>query len=215
MQNAPDVRGPTDPYTLPSAPLGLVPQARTPPESKPRRRLTEQQIEELARLKPFLETMVRLAHMEYAMDDLVQTGVYQLVRAWSDPDFVLDREDGGRAFARKVMRDVVADAARANDRDLSSPVDEFPAEIPVAPDEGEHVRADRLRSIDRLLRDTLPVKLYPVGRLAIIEGLKQGEIARCLNLDRHTVARRYEKVRKALKAHKDTVHDEVLGDVTS
>ncbi|MEV4227712.1 sigma-70 family RNA polymerase sigma factor [Streptomyces bobili] len=215
MRNAPDVRGPTDPHDLSSTPQGPVPQARTSPETKPRRRLTEQQVEELQRLKPFLEGMVRLAHMEYLMDDLVQTGVLQLVRAWSNPDFVLDRQDGGRAFARKVMRDVIADAARANDRDLSSPVDEFPVEVSVEPDEGEHVLDDRLKSIDKFLAAKLPEKLYQVGRLAIIEGLKQSEIARCLNIERHTVARRYEKVREALEVYRDTVHDEVLGDVTS
>lgn len=203
MHNAPDVRGPTDPRDLPS-----------PPKAEHRRRLTEEQVEELRRLKPSLEWIVRQSRMEYQMEDLVQTCVVQLVRAWSKPDFVLDRQDGGRAFARKVMRDVIADAARSNDRDLSSPVDAFP-EVPVAPDEGAHVSADRLRSIDKFLASVLPEKLYQVGRLTIVEGLSQSEISDYLDIDRHTVARRYKKVREALELYKDTIHDEVLGDVTN
>ncbi|QXE35525.1 sigma-70 family RNA polymerase sigma factor [Streptomyces sp. GMY02] len=214
MRNAPDVRGPTDPHDLPSTPQHLVPGARISPEAKRRRRLTEEQVEELQRLKPFLEGMVRQVRMEYLMEDLVQTCAVQLVRAWSKPDFVLDRQDGGRAFARKVMRDVIADAARSNDRDLSFPVDDFP-EISIAPDEGAHVSADRLRSIDKFLAGVLPEKLCQVGRLAIVEGLNQSEIANYLDIDRHTVARRYKKVREALELYKDTIHDEVLGDVTS
>ncbi|MFH8368850.1 sigma-70 family RNA polymerase sigma factor [Streptomyces sp. NPDC018031] len=214
MRNAPDVRGPTDPHGRASTTRGLVPAARTSPEAGPRRRLTEEQVAELQRLKPFLEGMVRRARMEYLMEDLVQNGVLQLVRAWSRPDFVLDRRDGGRAFARKVMRDVIADAARSNDRDLSSTVDEFP-EVSVEPDEGLHARVDRLRSIDAFLAAELPEKLYQVARLAIIEGFNQAEIARCLGIDRHTVARRYTKVREVLELHKDKIHDEVLGDVTS
>ncbi|MFJ8466285.1 sigma-70 family RNA polymerase sigma factor [Streptomyces swartbergensis] len=213
MRNAPDVRGPTNPHDLSSTPQHLVPRSRTSPGSK-RRRLTEEQVEELQRLKPFLEGMVRQVRMEYLMEDLVQTGVYQLVRAWSKPDFVLDRQDGGRAFARKVMQNVIADAARSNDRDPSSPVDELP-EVSVAPDEGGYVRVDRLQSIDRFLADKLPEKLYQVGRLAIVEGLNQSQIANSLDIDRHTVARRYKKVREALELYKDTIHDEVLGDVTS
>ncbi|MFJ8249767.1 sigma-70 family RNA polymerase sigma factor [Streptomyces sp. NPDC094466] len=219
MHNAPDVRGPTDPHRLSSTPQGSVPgsvpQARSSPESKPRRRLTAQQVDELTRLKPFLEHMTRQAHMEYLMDDLVQSAVLQLVRAWTNADFVLDRKDGGRAFARKVMRDVIADAARANDRNLSSPMGDLPDEVTVEPDESEHVRVDRLKSIDRFLRDTLPGKLYEVGRLAIIEGYTQSEIARALGIDRHTVRRRFDKMCEALEPHKDTVHDEVLGDVTN
>ncbi|MEU0525297.1 sigma-70 family RNA polymerase sigma factor [Streptomyces niveus] len=203
MHDAPDVRGPTDPHDLSST-----------PRTERRRRLTEEQVEELQRLKPFLEGIVRQVRMEYLMEDLVQTCVVQLVRAWSKPDFVLDRQDGGRAFARKVMRDVVADAARRNDRDLSSAVDDFP-EVSVDPDEGAHVSADRLRSIDKFLADALPEKLYQVGRLTIVEGLNQSEIANYLDIDRHTVARRYKKVREALELYKDTIHDEVLGDVTS
>lgn len=214
MRNAPDLRGPTNPNPPPSTPQDLVPGTRPAPEPKPRRRLTAEQVEELRRLKPFLEGMVRQARLQYQMEDLVQTGVLQLVRAWSKPDFVLDRRDGGRAFARKVMRDVIADAVRSNDRDLSSPVDRFP-EVPVEPDEGDHVRDAGLRAIDRFLADKLPGKLYPIARLAIVEGLGQAEIARCLKLDRHTVARRYTKVRETLEPYKDTIHDEVLGDVTS
>ncbi|MFF9578060.1 sigma-70 family RNA polymerase sigma factor [Streptomyces rubiginosohelvolus] len=159
--------------------------------------------------------MTRQARMEYLMDDLVQSAALQLIRAWTNPDFVLDRQDGGRAFARKVMRNVIADAARANDRNLSSPVRDLPDEAWVEPDESEHVRDEQLKSIDTFLRDNLPEKLYPVARLAIIEGLTQIEIARTLGIDRHTVARRLTKVREALQPHKDTVHDEVLGDVTS
>ncbi|MFC4332034.1 sigma-70 family RNA polymerase sigma factor [Streptomyces andamanensis] len=215
MHNAPDVRGPTDPQDLPSTPQGLVPEARTAPEGKPRRRLTPEQVDELQRLKPFLEGMVRQARMQYAMEDLVQTAVLQLVRAWSRPDFALDRRDGGRAFARKVMRNVIADAARGNDRDRSTPVAEVPETVAVEPDEGDHIRDDRLRAIDRFLADTLPDRLYPVARLAIVEGLTQAEIAQVLRVDRHTVARRYTKVRQALEPHRATVHDEVLGDVTS
>lgn len=214
MRNAPDVRGPTDPHDLPSAPQHLAPGPRVSPKAERRRRLTEEQVEELRRLKPFLEGIVRRARMEYLMEDLVQTCVVQLVRAWSKPDFVLDRQDGGRAFARKAMRDVIADAARSNDRDLSSPVDDFP-EVPVAPDEGPHVRADRIRSIDKFLAGVLSEKLYEVGRLAIVEGLNQSEIANYLDIDRHTVARRDKKVREALELYKDTIHDEVLGDVTN
>ncbi|MFE3251096.1 sigma-70 family RNA polymerase sigma factor [Streptomyces sp. NPDC059209] len=203
MRNAPDVRGPTDPHHLPST-----------PRAQRRRRLTEEQVEELWRLKPFLEGIVRQVRMEYLMEDLVQSCAVQLVRAWSKPDFVLDRQDGGRAFARKVMRDVIADAARRNDRDLSSPVGDFP-EVPVDPDEGTHVSTDRLRSIDTFLAGALPENLYQVGRLTIVEGLNQSEIADILAVDRHTVARRYKKVREALELYKDTIHDEVLGDVTS
>ncbi|EYT80793.1 hypothetical protein CF54_23395 [Streptomyces sp. Tu 6176] len=172
-------------------------------------------MDELQRLKPFLEGMVRQARMQYAMEDLVQTAVLQLVRAWSRPDFVLDRRDGGRAFARKVMRNVIADAARGNDRDRSTPVAEVPETVAVEPDEGDHIRDDRLRAIDRFLAATLPDRLYPVARLAIVEGLTQAEIAQVLRVDRHTVARRYTKVRQALEPHRATVHDEVLGDVTS
>ncbi|WP_217222726.1 sigma-70 family RNA polymerase sigma factor [Streptomyces anulatus] len=219
MHNAPDVRGPTDPHHLSSTPQGSargsVPQARSSPEIKPRRRLTPQQVDELTRLKPFLEHMTRQARMEYLMDDLVQSAVLQLVRAWTNADFVLDRKDGGRAFARKVMRNVIADAARANDRNLSSPMGDLPDDVTVEPDESEHVLGDRLKSIDKFLRDTLPEKLYEVGRLAIVEGYTQSEIARALGIDRHTVRRRFDKVRVALEPHKDTVHDEVLGDVTS
>ncbi|MET8604014.1 sigma-70 family RNA polymerase sigma factor [Streptomyces rubiginosohelvolus] len=216
MENAPDVRGPTDPRHLsPSTPQGFVPQARSSPEAKPRRRLTAQQVDELTRLKPFLENMTRQARMAYLMDDLVQSAALQLIRAWTNPDFVLDRQDGGRAFARKVMRNVIADAARANDRNLLSPVGDLPDEAWVEPDESEHVRDEQLKSIDTFLRDNLPEKLYPVARLAIIEGLTQIEIARTLGIDRHTVARRLTKVREALQPHKNTVHDEVLGDVTS
>lgn len=84
MHNAPDVRGPTDPHHLSSTPQGSVPgsvpQARSSPETKPRRRLTAQQVDELTRLKPFLEHMTRQARMEYLMDDLVQSAVLQLVR---------------------------------------------------------------------------------------------------------------------------------------
>ncbi|MGN9791383.1 sigma-70 family RNA polymerase sigma factor [Streptomyces sp. OZ13] len=214
MRNAPDVRGPTDPHDLPSTPQRPVPGARTTSESKRRRRLTEEQVGELQRLKPMLEGMVRQACMGYLMEDLVQTCVYQLVRAWSKPDFVLDRQDGGRAFARKVMQDVIADAARNNDRDLSTPVDALP-EVLVAPDEGTHVHADRLQSIERFLVDKLPEKLFQVGRLAIVEGLNQGQIANVLAIERHTVARRLKKVCEALEPYKDTIHDEVLGDVTS
>ncbi|MER5292173.1 sigma-70 family RNA polymerase sigma factor [Streptomyces pharetrae] len=214
MRNAPDVRGPTDPHDLPKTSQDLVPGARTSPESTPRRRLTAEQIEELHRLKPFLESMVRQAGMYYLMEDLVQTAALQLVRAWSKPDFVLDRQDGGRAFARKVMRNVIADAARAKDRDPSSPVDAFP-DVPVGPDEGDHVRDVALQAIDRFLAEKLPEKLYQVARLLIVEGLSQAEAARCLKVDRHTVARRYEKAREALEPYKRTIHDEVLGDVTS
>ncbi|AIS00526.1 sigma-70 family RNA polymerase sigma factor [Streptomyces glaucescens] len=214
MRNAPDVRGPTDPHDLSKTSQDLVPGARTSPESPPRRWLTAEQIDELQRLKPFLESMVRQAGMYYLMEDLVQTAALQLVRAWSKPDFVLDRQDGGRAFARKVMRNVIADAARTNDRDPSSPVDAFP-DVPVAPDEGDHVRDVALKAIDRFLAEKLPGKLYQVARLLIVEGLSQAETARCLKIDRHTVARRYEKAREALEPYKDTIHDEVLGDVTS
>ncbi|WP_086735225.1 sigma-70 family RNA polymerase sigma factor [Streptomyces glaucescens] len=214
MRNAPDVRGPTDPHDLASTRRDLVPGARTSPESAPRRRLTSEQVAELERLKPFLEGMVRQAGMQYLMEDLVQTAVLQLVRAWSKPDFVLDRKDGGRAFARKVMHDVIADAARRNDRDPSSPVEEFP-EVPVAPDEGDHVRDAGLKAIDRFLRDKLPDKPYQVARLMIVEGLSQAETARCLGIDRHTVARRYLRACEALEPYKNTIHDEVLGDVTS
>ncbi|MDX3503536.1 sigma-70 family RNA polymerase sigma factor [Streptomyces sp. ATCC51928] len=215
MHNAPDIRGPADPHHLSSTPQGSVPRARELPEPKPRRRLTAQQVDELTRLKPFLENMTRQARMEYLMDDLVQNAALQLIRAWTNPDFVLDRQDGGRAFARKVMRNVIADAARANDRNLSSPMGDIPDEAAVEPDEGEHVRDDRLKSIGTFLRDNLPEKLYPVGHLAIIEGLTQGEIARTLGIDRHTVGRRLKKVGEALEPHRATVHDEVLGDVTS
>jgi RNA polymerase sigma-70 factor (ECF subfamily) len=214
MRNAPDVRGPTDPHDLPNAPQDLIPGARTSPESTPRRRLTARQVDELQRLKPFLESMVRQAGMHYLMEDLVQTAVLQLVRAWSKPGFVLDRQDGGRAFARKVMRDVIADAARTNDRDPSSPVNAFP-DVPVQPDEGDHIRDVALQAIDRFLAEKLPEKLYQVARLMIVEGLTQAETARCLKIDRHTVARRYLKAREALEPYKETIHDEVLGDVTS
>ncbi|MFI0260298.1 sigma-70 family RNA polymerase sigma factor [Streptomyces sp. NPDC017056] len=215
MRNAPEVRGPTDPHDLPNRQHSLIPAARTAPESEPsRRRLTKEQVAELGRLAPFLEGLVLQAGMGYAMEDLVQTCVYQLVRAWSRDDFVMDRQDGGRAFARKVMRDVIADAARSNDRDLLSLVGEVP-EISVEPDEGAHIRDDCLASIERFLAAKLPETLYPVARLAIVEGLKQGEIARSLGIDRHTVARRYKRVREELEPYKDTIHDEVLGDVTS
>lgn len=215
MHNAPDVRGPTDPHHRSSTPPGSVPRARSSPETKARRHLTAQQVDELTRLKPLLENMTRQARMEYLMDDLVQSAVLQLVRAWTNADFVLDRKDGGRAFARKVMRNVIADAARANDRNLSSPMSDLPDEAVAEPDESEHVQGERLKSIDRFLRDTLPEKLYEVGRLAIVEGCTQSEIARALGIDRHTVRRRFDKAREALEPHKDTVHDEVLGDVTS
>ncbi len=214
MRNAPDVRGPTEPNDPPSTPPDPAPAPGPTPESKPRRRLTAEQIEELGRLKPFLEGMVRQARMQYMLEDLVQSCVLQLVRAWSRPDFALDRRDGGRAFARKVMRDVIADAARGRDRDLSSPVGEFP-EVPVEADEGEHAREVRLKAIDRFLAEKLTERLYPVGRLAIVEGLSQAEIARCLKIDRHTVGRRFKDVCKALEPYKETIYDEVLGDVTS
>ncbi|MFF4930724.1 sigma-70 family RNA polymerase sigma factor [Streptomyces griseofuscus] len=218
MRNAPDVRGPTEPNDPPSTPPGPAPGTGPAPgpalESKPRRRLTAEQIEELGRLKPFLEGMVRQARMQYMLEDLVQSCVLQLVRAWSRPDFALDRRDGGRAFARKVMRDVIADAVRGRDRDLSSPVREFP-EVPVEADEGEHAREVRLKAIDRFLAEKLTERLYPVGRLAIVEGLSQAEIARCLKIDRHTVGRRFKDVCKALEPYKETIYDEVLGDVTS
>ncbi|QNT92477.1 hypothetical protein HEP81_02151 [Streptomyces griseofuscus] len=218
MRNAPDVRGPTEPNDPPSTPPGPAPGTGPAPgpalESKPRRRLTAEQIEELGRLKPFLEGMVRQARMQYMLEDLVQSCVLQLVRAWSRPDFALDRRDGGRAFARKVMRDVIADAVRGRDRDLSSPVREFP-EVPVEADGGEHAREVRLKAIDRFLAEKLTERLYPVGRLAIVEGLSQAEIARCLKIDRHTVGRRFKDVCKALEPYKETIYDEVLGDVTS
>ncbi|MFJ8091788.1 sigma-70 family RNA polymerase sigma factor [Streptomyces griseofuscus] len=218
MRNAPDVRGPTEPNDPPSTPPDPTPGTGPAPgpalESKPRRRLTAEQIEELGRLKPFLEGMVRQARMQYMLEDLVQSCVLQLVRAWSRPDFALDRRDGGRAFARKVMRDVIADAVRGRDRDLSSPVREFP-EVPVEADEGEHAREVRLKAIDRFLVEKLTERLYPVGRLAIVEGLSQAEIARCLKIDRHTVGRRFKDVCKALEPYKETIYDEVLGDVTS
>ncbi|BBC93078.1 MULTISPECIES: sigma-70 family RNA polymerase sigma factor [Streptomyces] len=218
MRNAPDVRGPTEPNDPPSTPPDPTPGTGPAPgpalESKPRRRLTAEQIEELGRLKPFLEGMVRQARMQYMLEDLVQSCVLQLVRAWSRPDFALDRRDGGRAFARKVMRDVIADAVRGRDRDLSSPVREFP-EVPVEADEGEHAREVRLKAIDRFLAEKLTERLYPVGRLAIVEGLSQAEIARCLKIDRHTVGRRFKDVCKALEPYKETIYDEVLGDVTS
>lgn len=216
MRNAPDVRGPTEPNDPPSIPPDSVPVpgTRPAPESKPRRWLTAEQVEELRRLKPFLEGMVRQARMQYMPEDLVQSCVLQLVRAWSRPDFALDRRDGGRAFARKVMRDVIADAVRGRDRDLSSPVREFP-EVPVEADEGDHAREVRLKAIDRFLAEKLTDKLYPVGRLAIVEGLGQAEIARCLRIDRHTVGRRFKDVCKALEPYKETIYDEVLGDVTS
>ncbi|GLX47862.1 hypothetical protein Shyhy01_08120 [Streptomyces hygroscopicus subsp. hygroscopicus] len=214
MRNAPDVRGPTEPNDPPSTPPDPVPGARPAPEPKPRRRLTAEQVEELRRLKPLLEGMVRRARMQYLLEDLVQTCVLQLVRAWSRPDFVLDRRDGGRAFARKVMRDVIADAVRGRDRDLSSPVHEFP-EVPVEADEGDHAREVRLKAIDRFLAEKLTDRLYPVGRLAIVEGLSQAEIARRLGIDRHTVSRRFKDVCKSLEPYKETIYDEVLGDMTS
>ncbi|WP_186001498.1 sigma-70 family RNA polymerase sigma factor [Streptomyces sp. IB201691-2A2] len=176
--------------------------------------MTAEQVAELERLKPFLEGMVYRAQMPYAVEDLFQEAAVKLVRAWSKPDFVLDRQDGGRAFAYAVMHGVIVDAARANDRNPSSPMDEMPVEISIEPDEGDHVRADRLKSIEKFLKDKLPAKVYEVGRLAIIEGFSQSEIARHLKIDRHTVARRYEKVHTALAPYKDTVHD-LLGDVTN
>lgn len=69
------------------------------------------------------------------------------------------------------MHGVIADAARANDRDRSSPPAEMPVEIAVEPDEGDYVRADHLESIEKFLKEKLPAKVYEVGRLAIIAKL--------------------------------------------
>ncbi|MFE3737547.1 sigma-70 family RNA polymerase sigma factor [Streptomyces sp. NPDC059134] len=217
MKNAPEVRGPTGGEGSVSAvPHSTVPRQDRRPAGAARRRrgLTEEQVAELLRLKPMLESMVLAKGLGRDLEDVVQTCVVKLVARWSDPGFTLDRQDGGRAFAAKVMSGVIADVCRAYDRDKSFPTDEIPDRAPTAPETSAYFEVQAVQAVDGLLRQALPDEggMYEVGRLSIVKGLNQTEISRYLEIDRQTVKRRLDKVRGLLAAYRATIHDE-LGDV--
>ncbi|MBH1935311.1 sigma-70 family RNA polymerase sigma factor [Streptomyces sp. AV19] len=216
MTNAPEVRVGTPgggERALSAAPHVKVPRQNPPSsmERRPRRRLTEEQVAELERLKPHLERMVLAKGLGRDLEDLVQTCLVQLVRRWTEPTFRLDRRDGERAFAAKVMSDVIADACRAYDRDRSFPTDSVPDRGQEEAESSDYAVRQGVEAVEAFLRKVLPDKgeLHDVGWLSIVVGLNQSEISRYLRIDRQTVKRRLDKVREILATHRTTVHDEI------
>ncbi|WP_327189076.1 sigma-70 family RNA polymerase sigma factor [Streptomyces xinghaiensis] len=211
MSNAPMTCGRDDGGEPSSpSPRSKVPQPddRRDGVPAPRRRLTGEKVAEIQRLRPHMERLILGKGMGRVREDLLQEAVLRLVRRWSDPEFAIDRDDGGRAFATTVTLGVIADACRAYDRDRSFPSDTLPESAHTDPETDEYLR---IRAVESVLEKALPEKggLREVAHLWIVVGLGQTEIGRALRINRKTVKRRTDRIRAHLAPHRQTIHDEL------